>query len=265
MMKSLLLKSIIATCVTGISILMTPKASVAQVNMSFLKEVVESCQKDIFSSEYHQQMGYKGGVNPNSDEADNYLRNCIEARYSYLKVISKLPWLISTGEILPGYPGVVAVTEMAYKITPVYKNTDLLDCLASQDVSSQECTNTNYQLLGLYPKERSHDGKLRMFPEQGKRSSARHSFYAYLCPSCYVSYNNNPSQKIMVEAFQGWFLQLESSQKKELLSILGGKGTAIGYRNNLRAKASEAWREYTGERRRMAEAEQERKRRELLE
>ena len=57
MMKSLLLKSLIATCVTGISILLTPKTSVAQVvDINFLKEVAESCQKDIFSSEYYKSM-----------------------------------------------------------------------------------------------------------------------------------------------------------------------------------------------------------------
>lgn len=46
-----------AACVSSIAILSTAKASMAQVNMDFLTEVAESCQKDVFSEEYYQQMG----------------------------------------------------------------------------------------------------------------------------------------------------------------------------------------------------------------
>jgi hypothetical protein len=58
MMKNFALKSFVVTCVTGIAILLTPKTSVAQVNMSLLTEVAQSCQKDLLSPQYFQQMGF---------------------------------------------------------------------------------------------------------------------------------------------------------------------------------------------------------------
>ncbi len=52
-MKNIAFKSLIAACIASVAVLATAKASVAQVNMSFLTEVAESCQKDVFSSEYY--------------------------------------------------------------------------------------------------------------------------------------------------------------------------------------------------------------------
>lgn len=257
MMKNLLLKNLIVTFVTGVAILLTPKTSVAQVNPRFLTEVAESCQKDVFSSEYHQQMGYKGGVDPNYSGADSYLSNCIQGRYFYLQVISKLPWLVSSGEMLLGYPGQVAVSQMAYKET-----TNLLDCLASQDNSSQECTKTNFR--GLYNDR--YNGRWRAFGENGYNNFyINHSFYAYMCPSCYLAYNNNPSRKRMIGAFIEWFMKLESSQKKELMSILGDEQTHRNNRNNMIQEAHKAWQEYQIIRQRLTEEEKERRIRELFE
>ena len=55
-MKKLIFKSFVTTCVAGVAIFLTPKASIAQVDMSLLTEVASSCQRDVFSTEYYQQL-----------------------------------------------------------------------------------------------------------------------------------------------------------------------------------------------------------------
>ena len=263
MMKSLLLKSIIATCVTGISILLTPKASVAQVNMRFLIEVTKSCQKDLFSMEYHQQMGHNKFINKDYSGVDRYLRYCIESRYFYLLAISKLPWLVQTKEMLPGYPGAVAVSQIAY----MYSNSDgisLVDCLSSRDSNSEDCRmhlDTSGRVFqGLYPSSYSSTRKMNLF------KYVEDSRFAYLCPSCYSVYNNNPSERKMIDAFMEWFRKLESSQRKELVSVLlGGEQKPKNNRINMNEEIAKAWEEFKAVRRRIAEEEKQQKRRELFE
>ncbi|MFN6454316.1 MAG: hypothetical protein RM022_019200 [Nostoc sp. EfeVER01] len=50
--------------------------------------------------------------------------------------MTKYPWLDSTGEILPGYPGSVIVGVLATLFGSSDK-TFILDCIANQDVSSE--------------------------------------------------------------------------------------------------------------------------------
>lgn len=258
-----------AACVSGVAILSTAKSSMAQVNMNFLSEVAESCQKDVSSSKYYQQIGYKEGTTLNSSYTDAYLQSCIESRYFYLTVISKLPWLVSSEEMISGYLSAVAVSQIAkatstqgrYTIwTPiVYSN--FLDCLASKDSSSKECSNER-SLTALYEGSITDTRKFDLF--QGS-SSGINKYVGYLCPSCYVAYNNDPSAKKMMAAFIEWFIKLEKPQRKELMSFLNNEQT----KNNnslgeMRGEARKAWNEYTAIRERMAEEEKERRRRELL-
>ena len=258
-MKNVVSKSLIAACVTGVAILSTAKASVAQVNMSFLTEVAESCQKDVLSSEYYQQMGYKTGEIPSKEYADGYLLgDCIESRYFYLQVISQFPWLVSTKEMLPGYPGAVAVSLLAEANT--FSKTFILDCLVSKNSESQECTDADgFKALssGLID-----GGYVDMF--YGNDYQTQNKRYSYMCPSCVVAYNKNPSGRKMIGAFIEWFTTLEPSQRKEVMSILGDEQAQINNRVSIQNEADKAWNEYTAIRQRMTEEEKERRRRELL-
>ena len=271
-MKNFVLKSVIATYVAGIAILCTPKASVAQVDMSLLTEVATSCQEDVFSLEYYQQLGHKEGVNQNHGSADEYLRDCIESRYFYSLTLSKSPWLASTEKMLPGYPGSVAISQIAYVMDPngkpsyagykpLIEHSYFLDCLASQDVDSKECKDPR-SFGGLYGTYGLEPRKFNLFTFNFR---LRDNFHAYICPSCYVAYNNYPSRTRMVGSFMEWFMKLEPSRRKELMSILGDEQTQRDNRFNMRREARRAWEEYKAIRRRIAEEEKERRRRELFE
>ena len=261
-MKNFVLKSLIATCVTGIAVLLTPKTSVAQVNMGLLSEVVGSCQKDVYSLEYYNEklgLTHITYVTKNWEQGEQY---CISSRYFHSLVLSKLPWLASAGEMLPGYPGSVAVSQIAitmiprlYRIpyTQINYPNKFLDCLITQNSYSEECTNTGY---GWYAGGNPDDSV--------KRDSA-HSMIAWMCPSCYVAYNNYPSAKRMVGSFIEWFMKLEPSHRKELMSILGDEQTQRNNRVNMRKEARRAWEEYKVIRKRIAEEDKEQRRRELFE
>ncbi|WP_319419711.1 hypothetical protein [Pleurocapsa sp. FMAR1] len=261
-MKNIVFKSLIAACITSMAILSTAKASMAQVDMSFLTEVAESCQKDVFSSEYYQQMGIKEVVSPTSKDSDYYVDNCIKSRYFYLLVISKLPWLVSTNEMLPGYLGSVAISRIAYENG--FSQSNMLDCLASKNKDSQECINSSFDedtFYKMYSKDTP--GKFdSIFGSQGDIQPILR--LAYTCPSCVIAYNNNPSRKQMIGAFIEWFTKLKPSQKKELMSILGDEKAQLANRTSMRGEADKAWNEYTALRQRLAEEEKEQRRRELL-
>lgn len=288
-MKNYVFRSLIAACVAGMAILLTPKTSVAQVNMSLLTEVAGSCQQDVFSSEYYRQLGHQQKVNSHDYNADSYLATCIRYRYFYSLVLSKFSWLASTPEMLPGYSSSVAVSILAYAMDPntypyddsvahhVYdlpiEYTAFLDCLASQDSNSKECRKPrsfsilykgnidNSEKLNIL---RFKYGHLRTFPipfYNFRVDNHISAVYAYLCPSCYISYNEYPSGTRIIDAFINWFMKLEPSRRKELMSILEDKKSLLKMRN----EAKKAWYEYTVIRQRIAEEDKEQRRRQLLE
>lgn len=201
-------------------------------------------------------MGNKADLTLINRYTDTLLSSCIKSRYFYLQVISKLPWLVSTEEMLPGYPSAVAVSGVAHQ--RIFSKLNILDCLASQNSESQECTKANSFFAALY---------------SGNINISTHSLlndedvplFAYTCPSCVVVYNNNPSGRKMVGSFIKWFIKFEPSQKKELMSILGDEQNQRNNRNNMRQEAHKAWQEYQTIRQRLAEEEKERRRRELFE
>jgi hypothetical protein len=261
-MKNFILKSLVTTCVASVAIFSTPKASFAQVDMSLLTEVATSCQQDVFSTEYYQQLGLNSEFNLDDyskGEIDNHLSQCIKSRYFYSLVSYKFPWLASTEEMLPGYPGFAAVSLIAdndYGTSYSGEfDSGIIDCLVSQDENSNECS-LSYNLRGLYSGEIDSLNKL---------SNVYNTSYIYACPSCYVTYNNYPSGKRMIGAFIKWFMGLEPSHRKELVSILGDEQTARINRANMNHEADKAWSEYTEIRKRIAEEEKEQRRRELFE
>ena len=262
-MKNIVFKSSIAACITSVAILSTAKASMAQVDMSFLTEVAESCQKDVFSEEYYQQMGINEVVSPTSEDSDYYVDNCIKSRYFYLLVISKLPWLVSTNEMLPGYLGSVAISRIAYEND--FNQSNMLDCLASKNKDSQECTNSSFDRNTFYNSFLSKDASRKFDSIIGYPNDIQPTLrLAYTCPSCVIAYNNNPSRRQMIGAFIEWFTKLKPSQKKELMSILGDEEAQLANRTSMRKEADKAWNEYTALRQRLTEEEKEQRRRELL-
>lgn len=262
-MKNFVFKTLVATCVAGIAIFLTPKASVAQVDKSLLTEVASSCQQDVFSMEYYQQLGHNSEFNPDDyseGEIDNLLSQCIKSRYFYSQVLYKFPWLASTAEMLPGYPGLAAVSLIAdnnYGYSGEF-NSGIIDCLVSQDKNSDECYRS-HNLEGLYFSDIDYSKKLDVF------NYSENSSYVYVCPSCYVTYNNYPSGRRMIGSFIEWFMGLEPSRRKELVSILGDGQTVRINRANMNEEADRAWSEYKELRERIAEKEKAQRRRELFE
>ena len=261
MMKTFVFKTLVATCVAGTAIFLTPKPSVAQVDKSLLTEVASSCKRDVFSTEYYQQLGHNSKFNPDDSyeaQLDNLLSQCIKSRYFYSLVLYKFPWLASTAEMLPGYPGLAAVSLIAdnnYGYSGGF-NSGIIDCLASQDENSDECYQS-YNLRGLFEGQQvDYSSKLNVLSDGS---------YAYVCPSCYVTYNNYPSGRRMIGAFMEWFMGLEASRKKELVSILGDEQTVRINRANMNEEADRAWDEYKELRERIAEEEKAQRRRELFE
>ena len=135
---------------------------------------------------------------------------------------------------------------------------NILDCIASKNEDSRECTNDSF--------DRTINGTIYYFDKFDSFGSGSGNIptieLGYTCPSCVVAYNNNPSNRKMIGKFIEWFTKLEPSQRKELMSILG-EGAAN--RNSMGEEAHKAWAEYTATRRRIAEEEKQRKRRELFE
>ena len=147
---------LISTFAVGTSILFAPKANAVQIDMSLLTETAGSCQKDVNSFEYYNS---KLGLSINESEikakGDRYYRNkCIQSRYFYSQILSQFPWLASAEEMLPGYPGSVAVSElaankdfkgysphiMARSVANDYTHpSTFIDCLSTLDTYSEEC------------------------------------------------------------------------------------------------------------------------------
>ncbi|MBD2303111.1 hypothetical protein H6G80_32965 [Nostoc sp. FACHB-87] len=227
----------------------------AQVNIKLLTQTVESCQKDALSPDYYKQINlnvvqysYEQNIYQDDD-----LKRCIKNRYHYSLVLSKFPWLVSTGEALPGYPGAVIVGKLANDYP--YSSTGLLDCIASQDPSNQDCILTyNYIAIGQKVTEWTTSiGFLEL------------SYLAYVCPSCVIAHNDvsGSKEKILI-SFMKWFLTLDKPQRRELLTLLGDDNNAYKLREALKDESTAAIEEYEEARARVEQQDREQRRRELL-
>ncbi|MBE9054711.1 hypothetical protein [Sphaerospermopsis sp. LEGE 08334] len=239
-------KGLIALFVTSSALFLTPMKSDAQVNMKSLAEVADSCQKDVPSKKYYQQML----LNFNSN-----LNECIRSRYHYSLILDKFPELASTGEILPGYPGSVAVGELAITFSYYSSDTKLLDCIIANDSSSNVCWESRKQI--------SERGQYRYHFRDNTNGI---SYYLpYICPSCVVAHDEvSGSGKVILNAFIQWFLKLDKPQRREVISLLGDEDEARTLRQSLKNESEKAVEEYQETRERVEQQEQERRRRELL-
>lgn len=217
----------------------------AQVNMKILTEVTKSCQQDVFSQEYYQQMLL------DIDQWNNHdLEKCIYCRYHYSLILDKFPELASIGEILPGYPGSVALGQLVS--TFGYNRSismNFLSCVIANNTSSDVCSHS---------REISKGTKYR--------SNGLISYYLpYVCPSCVVAHDEvSGSQETILNAFIKWFLKLNKRQKIEVISLLGDENKAIQLRRSLSNESEKAVEKYREIRARVWQQEQERRIRELL-
>ncbi|WP_230968199.1 hypothetical protein [Nostoc sp. WHI] len=249
------MKSLITLVVTSSALLLTPMKSDAQVNMSRLAQVAKSCQENIFSSNYYKRMGFDtNSINQyleNSYNQEKAITHCIHSRYHYSLVLTKYPWLDSTGEILPGYPGSVVAASLA-SLFGSSNQTSILDCIANQDVSSRECSQTRQVIgSGANFREREIDWY--------------RSYKVNVCPSCVVAHDEvSGSREEILKAFIKWFFTLEKAQRRELISLLGDGDEARELRLVIMREVKAAEKKYLEVRQGVEEQEQERRRQEVL-
>ncbi|MEH2330303.1 hypothetical protein [Nostoc sp.] len=257
-MMKFAVKSLITLVVTSSALLLTPMKSDAQVNINRLAQVAKSCQEDIFYSNYYKRMGFDTNrINEylkNSYNQEQAITNCIYSRYHYSLVLTKYPWLSLTGEILPGYPGSIFVSYLANLFGDSY-HTSILDCIANQDISSEECSFTRYKINYV---------NLTLF----RRSPIEYwdkSYIVNTCPSCVVAHDEvSGSQEEILKAFIKWFFTLEKAQRRELISLLGDGDEARELRLVIIGEANAAVKKYLEVRQGVEEQEQERRRQEVL-
>ncbi|MDH6098664.1 hypothetical protein NWP21_07385 [Anabaenopsis sp. FSS-46] len=245
----LTVKTLITLVVAGSALLLTPTKSHAQVNMTTLAEVAKSCQKDAVSRRYYQQMLLR--LSRESSTGNAFIELCIRERYHFSLVLEQFPGLSSGGEIIRGYPGSVVVGLLAARYK--YGLRGLLDCLISEDASSDVCSSTRYTIAAGV--------KLRCCSD----TSWDFDYLIYVCPSCVVAHDEvSGSQTVILRAFMKWFLTLDKSERRQVMSLLGDEDNARNLRRNLSQQSNAAIAEYREARARVEQQERERRRQELL-
>jgi|GEM_PF-2569287 len=253
-MKKLALQislTILATC-SGIFV--NPQSASAQVDMSLLTEVAKSCQKDAKSAKYYKQMGFDNNIIQSLIGSSDFFGACIYARYSYSLVQSKFPWLVSTGNIMSGYPGSVAVSLIVSPYGSRLGDSSLLDCIVSQDPSNDRCRSA----IGIFYDNKIRNNGLRGFHEFPPNLAI------YMCPSCVVAHDNVSSEKRMIGSFIQWFLKLDKPTRRKVMSILGDDQEATTNRSEMILETRRALAEYREISRKVAQEEQDRRRREVI-
>jgi hypothetical protein len=250
-------KGLIIALVTSSILLGNPIKSNAAIDVKILAEVAKSCQEDVLDTKYYERMQFY----PNSYNIvkgfqtyfrkDELIQSCIYSRYHYSLVLTNYSWLGSTGEILPGYPGSVATGLLADSFADF--KTSILDCIANQDISSEECSNT---------KEKFSVGN------SFKNSALIVAYQSYIirvCPSCVVAHDEvSGSRKEILKAFIQWFMTLEKTQRREIISLLGDEEGSRELRLSLMNESKAAVKKYWEVRQRVEQQEQEQRRQELL-
>lgn len=244
-----MIKFLILILITSSTLLLTQTKSNAQVQMKVLANIVESCQRDVSSPDYYQQMLLNMEENL-EEEFDGYLETCIRDRYYYSLILSRLPWLTSKGEIFSGYPASVVIGRLLY---PNFYHNDytynLLDCLINQDASSDVCSLTRSSI--------SEGTKIRE-----NVLTIYSSYLVYVCPSCVVAHDEVSGSNVeILKSFMQWFLTLDKPERRELISIIEEN---IEFRWLLRQESYKAVEEYRQARARVEQQERQRRRQELL-
>ncbi|MHC5765624.1 MAG: hypothetical protein ACYTXI_08325 [Nostoc sp.] len=246
-------KGLITLVLTSSALFLTPIRSDAQVNMNRLVKVAKSCQEDVLDPNYYKRMGLP--LNDiyfqNKSIIQKRITSCINSRYHYSLILTKYPWLDSTGEILPGYPGSVLVGSLAKYFDGVYHTTSILDCIANQDLSSEKCS-----LVARSIASGTAFRNVQYFERY---------YTVNVCPSCVVAHDElSGSEKEIFKAFVQWFLTLETTHRRELISILGDGDEASELRYAIISESNAAVNKYWEVRQGVEEEEQERRRQEVL-
>jgi hypothetical protein len=248
MIKKLTLQILLAILATCSTLFLKQQSASAQVDMRLLTEVAKSCQKDATSSEYFQKMGVKDHQFKILATFDSSTRVdvCIGSRYYHSLVQSKFPWLASTGEIISGYPGSVAVSQISKVINKYGSNSDnLLDCIVSQNPSSNLCISS-------------------ISGQAISDNSVLWNEFMYVCPSCFIAYNDVSSEEKMRGSFIQWFISLDKSTRRKIMFILGNDKEAINNQEEMLAASDRAVAKYNEIREKVAREEKDRRRREVV-
>ncbi len=263
-MKNYPLKVLLMIFTTATAILSTPRMTSAQVDYSLLTEVVKSCQADVVSPEYYKKIGIQVRSDSGSfmlaraQVEPNYIESCINARYHHLLVLSKLPWLDSSGDVVPGYPGATAVSLMTFD-THGFATMGVLECMISQNPHSHECQNAS-SLRGVFNIS-SSNYKIRNLNTAGDNLTRG---YIYMCPSCAISIDEISSVEKMTDSFIKWFLTLDKPQRREVMSILGDEKAQVANRENIQEEARRAVQEYNSILQKVEQQRQEQRRIDIL-
>ncbi|OUL37550.1 hypothetical protein BV372_00880 [Nostoc sp. T09] len=238
-------KDLIILFVTSSALLLTPIRSDAQINIKLLAKMAKSCHKDVVSVSYYKKMGL--AINTKTLDA-SFLQKCVKPRYYYSLVMSRFPWLSSTREIMPGYPGSVVVGQLAYNVQKAFSDKlYLLECL----INHSECGRIHEVIASDY--------------EILAETVGRYEYLIYVCPSCVVAYNDvSASRTAILKAFIQWFLKLDKPKRRELILLLGDEDKARELRQSIYNESETAVNKYESVRRQIEHEEQERRRQELI-
>lgn len=219
-----LFKSLVPAIIAS-SLLLLPIECKAEVNTNKLAEVTRICQQDVNDPNYYQHIN----INPPRQGQQKYIiRSCVFQRYYNSLLTTQYPWLVSTGNILPNYPGSVIVGYIAYQGSSV----SLLDCIASENALSKECS---------YPR------KIISLDSDYSQPGSYHTnnYLVNVCPSCVAAENDVPdSDEKILQAFIQWFTGLKIPQRRAIIALLGNDDKAQYLRNMLYNKSQKAEQRY---------------------
>jgi hypothetical protein len=242
-----LLRSLVSSTIASLVLLLKPigcKAQEAPVNMNILASVARSCQKDATDPNYYKQMDINPPDFAQAQALQNSVRNCITSRYHYSLLINKYPWLVSTGDILPNYPGSVSVGYIGSNGGSTTLR--MLDCVGSKDPLSEEC-------------------RAMMYISQVSNNNGSFDYLPYVCPRCVVAHNEvSGSQEKILQGFIQWFLSLKIPQRRAINAFLGDDAKAYQLRAMLFNESQQAAQRYEEIRAKVEQQELEQRRNQLL-
>ena len=247
-MKGFNFKSVLATLTFSvIALLSFQSPSQAQANKKLLSDVIKSCHRDM-NDEYFKKMGTR--IYPSS-QTDWFNNECIYRRYYYESVIEQLPWLSSSGEILPNYLASVAVANISFPY-PVSENT-IIECLTKKTFSRGSECSWIWRMNDV-----RFDGHTQ-YKDYAEFYLAN-EFLPYVCPKCVVIHDDS-SESELGRGFINWFLSLDKSKRRDLVSFLSG---ANSLRRDSFDKAEIALRAYANALKKIEQDDKEQRRRNLL-
>ena len=192
----------------------------AQVNKQLLSDVIKSCQRDM-SIDYFMRMGILVGK-LNTEPSSQSQKKCISVRYYYGSVIEQLPWLPDSGEIVPGYSASVALSFLSRQSRRTEEK--ILECVTSKDFDGRnECSSINTKGYSYYG-------------EQYRKMNVDHALdvlLPYVCPKCVVAHDD-ASRSELNRGFINWFLSLDKSKRRDVVSLLSSDNILQNLYNKMR-------------------------------